>query len=288
MLCLLHTAADRVVVEVSQEDELRRLQSVLPVNRSGCARGEGYRKLEESEKADIALRTKMPTFSELAKSSAPATEQSVSSKATESARQNRLKFRRIKEHTRSGRFGSGGVDGAGTSDSDLAKFNQLKSRKKKLRFEKSPIHDWGLFAMEDIDSNDMVIEYIGEVVRQKVADIREKAYEAMGIGSSYLFRIDDDTIIDATMCGNLARFINHHCDVCLLLLCLTLSISHSLAVSFSHLSPSLPLSLTHSLAHSPGYISLSPSVESLPDNRTAQLLRQGYHGGGGKEDCDLL
>ncbi|GLD48987.1 histone-lysine N-methyltransferase SETD1A [Lates japonicus] len=32
-----------------------------------------------------------------------------------------------------------------------------------------------------------------------------------GIGSSYLFRVDHDTIIDATKCGNLARFINHCC-----------------------------------------------------------------------------
>lgn len=38
-------------------------------------------------------------------------------------------------------------------------------------------------------------------------------YEASGIGSSYLFRIDDDLIIDATKTGNLARFINHCCEV---------------------------------------------------------------------------
>ncbi|KAJ3087306.1 U3 snoRNP protein, partial [Quaeritorhiza haematococci] len=96
--------------------------------------------------------------------------------------------------------------------SDILKFNQLKARKKQLKFAKSTIHDWGLFALEKIDANDMVIEYIGEIIRQKVADHREKRYEKMGIGSSYLFRIDDDTIIDATKMGNLARFINHCCD----------------------------------------------------------------------------
>jgi histone-lysine N-methyltransferase SETD1 len=100
-----------------------------------------------------------------------------------------------------------------TSNSDILKFNQLKARKKQLRFFKSAIHDWGLFAKERIDANDMVIEYIGEIIRQKVADHREKAYERMGIGSSYLFRVDEDTIIDATKCGNLARFINHCCEV---------------------------------------------------------------------------
>jgi len=47
---------------------------------------------------------------------------------------------------------------------------------------------------------------------KKIADIREKRYEESGIGSSYLFRIDDDSIIDATKKGNLARFINHSCE----------------------------------------------------------------------------
>jgi len=43
--------------------------------------------------------------------------------------------------------------------------------------------------------------------------MREKRYVQEGIGSSYLFRVDHDTIIDATKCGNLARFINHCCTV---------------------------------------------------------------------------
>lgn len=67
--------------------------------------------------------------------------------------------------------------------------------------------------MEPIASDEMVIEYVGQMVRPVVADLRERHYEATGIGSSYLFRIDVDTIIDATKCGNLARFINHSCNV---------------------------------------------------------------------------
>ncbi|ORZ17009.1 hypothetical protein BCR42DRAFT_413747 [Absidia repens] len=98
------------------------------------------------------------------------------------------------------------------ADSDILKFNQLKGRKKQLRFAKSPIHDWGLYAEEHIDMNDMVIEYVGEVIRQQVAEEREKAYERCGIGSSYLFRVDDDIVIDATKKGSIARFINHCCS----------------------------------------------------------------------------
>nr|XP_057925999.1 histone-lysine N-methyltransferase SETD1B-A-like isoform X2 [Doryrhamphus excisus] len=97
-------------------------------------------------------------------------------------------------------------------DSDLVKFNQLKFRKKRIRFSQSHIHNWGLFAMEHIAADEMVIEYVGQIIRQNIADMREHRYEEQGIGSSYLFRVDEDTIIDATKCGNLARFINHSCN----------------------------------------------------------------------------
>ena len=60
----------------------------------------------------------------------------------------------------------------------------------------------------------MVIEYVGQVVREIIANIREVKYEKMGIGSSYLFRIDQSSyIVDATHRGSISRFINHNCDV---------------------------------------------------------------------------
>ena len=92
-------------------------------------------------------------------------------------------------------------------------------RKKQLKFARSHIHDWGLFALEPIAAEEMVIEYVGAMVRQSVADYREKKYERMGIGSSYLFRVDHETIIDATKCGNLARFVNHSCNVSIFIVC---------------------------------------------------------------------
>ena len=42
---------------------------------------------------------------------------------------------------------------------------------------KSAIHDWGLFAMEHIGADEMVIEYVGDVVRPILSDTREKRYE---------------------------------------------------------------------------------------------------------------
>ncbi|KAK9318581.1 hypothetical protein V1524DRAFT_450774 [Lipomyces starkeyi] len=98
-----------------------------------------------------------------------------------------------------------------STDNDVLRFNQLKKRKKPVRFARSAIHNWGLYAMENIAANDMIIEYVGEVVRQPVADMRERRYLKNGIGSSYLFRIDESTVVDATKRGGIARFINHCC-----------------------------------------------------------------------------
>ncbi|KAJ1814249.1 histone methyltransferase set1, partial [Coemansia sp. RSA 2599] len=105
-----------------------------------------------------------------------------------------------------------GGNGNGNGGSDLLRFNQLESRKKRLRFSKSAIHDWGLFASEPIYQGEFVIEYIGERIRAQLADLREEQYEREGIGSSYLFRVDDEIVIDATKCGNVARFVNHCCE----------------------------------------------------------------------------
>ena len=100
-----------------------------------------------------------------------------------------------------------------SESADAHHFHLLKARKIKLKFAPSKIHDWGLFCMENISEGDIVIEYVGEIIRQSVADLREKRYEASGIGSSYLFRIDQDSIIDATKIGSIARLINHCCEV---------------------------------------------------------------------------
>ncbi len=98
-----------------------------------------------------------------------------------------------------------------TGDADVLRFNQLKKRKKPVKFARSAIHNWGLYSLEPIAANEMIIEYVGEKVRQEIADLRERRYEKSGIGSSYLFRIDEGHVVDATKKGGIARFINHSC-----------------------------------------------------------------------------
>jgi histone-lysine N-methyltransferase SETD1 len=91
--------------------------------------------------------------------------------------------------------------------------NSTTERQKRVVINKSSIHAIGAFAGECIKKGDFVIEYMGEVIGSKLADQRERDYNACGIGSSYLFRIDDVCVVDATIVGNLARFLNHSCDV---------------------------------------------------------------------------
>ncbi|MGH0182731.1 UNVERIFIED_CONTAM: hypothetical protein FKN15_010334 [Acipenser sinensis] len=69
----------------------------------------------------------------------------------------------------------------------------------------------GLFCKRNIDAGEMVIEYSGIVIRSVLTDKREKYYDSKGIGC-YMFRIDDFDVVDATMHGNAARFINHSCE----------------------------------------------------------------------------
>lgn len=63
---------------------------------------------------------------------------------------------------------------------------------------------------------EMVIEYAGELIRSTLTDKRERYYDSKGIGC-YMFKIDENLVVDATMRGNAARFINHSCEVSSLL-----------------------------------------------------------------------
>ena len=81
-----------------------------------------------------------------------------------------------------------------------------------VRIGRSPVHEWGLFASVDIPKGTNVIEYIGQKIRGPLADLREKFYESNGMDSSYLFRVGGQVVLDATVTGGPARYINHSCD----------------------------------------------------------------------------
>lgn len=72
-----------------------------------------------------------------------------------------------------------------------------------LEVRPSPIHRWGVFALEPIPAGRLVIEYTGERI-----DARE-AWRRSFRQNIYLFCLDDEDLIDGAIGGSGAEFINH-------------------------------------------------------------------------------
>ncbi|CAK8531800.1 unnamed protein product [Lathyrus sativus] len=192
--------ASKQVTEALKESAISKSLDLCPKS-NGCSRTSinGWEWHKWSLSASPACRARvrgLPRFQNKSRNSENISSQMSNSKGL-SARTNRVKLRNLL---------------AAAEGADLLKVPQLKARKKRLCFQRSKIHDWGLVALEPIEAEDFVIEYIGELIRPRISDIRELQYEKMGIGSSYLFRIDDGHVVDATMRGGIARFINHSCE----------------------------------------------------------------------------
>ncbi|KAL5966518.1 Histone-lysine N-methyltransferase SETD1 [Taenia solium] len=199
--------------------------SCPPINSTGCARTQGFYRLDPSQRfrrswcvgrsmvsEDGTQRYPLPLIPASVELNALNAAQGLADELTEQASEaKRKKVTQAREVRSVQRRLLAEFQDIETGD--LLKFNHLEFRRKQLIFAKSPIHHWGLIALEPIAAEEMVIEYVGHVVRKGVAELREKRYEQRGIGSSYLFRIDDEFVIDATMYGNNARFINHSCQV---------------------------------------------------------------------------
>ncbi|KAL1078201.1 hypothetical protein V6Z11_D10G144500 [Gossypium hirsutum] len=94
------------------------------------------------------------------------------------------------------------------------KYDYMKQTfRRRLAFGKSGIHGFGIFAKHPHRAGDMVIEYTGELVRPSIADRREHfIYNSLVGAGTYLFRIDNERVIDATRAGSIAHLINHSCE----------------------------------------------------------------------------
>ena len=75
----------------------------------------------------------------------------------------------------------------------------------------SSIQGSGAFAVRPIPEGTRVIEYTGERITHQEADARYNDYE-MERHHTFLFSVDEQTVIDATHEGSDARYINHSCN----------------------------------------------------------------------------
>ena len=82
-----------------------------------------------------------------------------------------------------------------------------------LSFEirKSSIQGRGAFATRRIRPGQRIVEYTGEHITPEEGDRR---YEESGMGRhhTFLFTLDEQTVIDGRYGGNVSRYINHSCD----------------------------------------------------------------------------
>lgn len=169
---------------------------------TGSFKSEGYRKIPEADKIEY-LPHKRKVHKPL--KTVQHNEEDTGASLLQSLRVNRANNRRFAADISAQKQ-------ILLTELDLLNLNALNKRKKPVSFARSAIHNWGLFALEPIAAKEMIIEYVGESIRQQVAEHRERSYLKTGIGLSYLFRIDENTVIDATKRGGIARFINHCCN----------------------------------------------------------------------------
>jgi uncharacterized protein len=79
----------------------------------------------------------------------------------------------------------------------------------KIVRRRSKVHGVGVFAAELITKNRRIIDYAGELVRNRDSESREERY--LADGCIWVFRVDRTWSRDAAVGGNIARFINHSC-----------------------------------------------------------------------------
>ena len=86
-----------------------------------------------------------------------------------------------------------------------------KQRELPFEIRPSPIQGLGAFATRPIARGTTLIEYAGRRITPAEADALYPEVEGER-HHTFLFAIDDDVVIDASVGGNEARFINHGCD----------------------------------------------------------------------------
>jgi uncharacterized protein len=74
----------------------------------------------------------------------------------------------------------------------------------------SRVHGYGVFALRRIRKGTNIVEYLGERVSHECANARYEHKDPKD-GHTFLFTVDDRTVIDAGINGNEARFVNHGC-----------------------------------------------------------------------------
>jgi SET domain-containing protein len=74
---------------------------------------------------------------------------------------------------------------------------------------RSPIAGFGVFALESIAKNRRIVQYEGELISH--AESRRRERRQLEAGRIWCFTVNRAWVRDASVGGNIARFINHSC-----------------------------------------------------------------------------
>ncbi|TCK84168.1 hypothetical protein B0G74_8979 [Paraburkholderia sp. BL9I2N2] len=78
-----------------------------------------------------------------------------------------------------------------------------------MTVRKSSIHGRGVFALQAIAAGERILEYRGEVTYWRRAAARHRRSGAPG--HTFIFGLADGRVIDGSVDGNSARWLNHSC-----------------------------------------------------------------------------
>jgi SET domain-containing protein len=85
----------------------------------------------------------------------------------------------------------------------------MPAPRRRIQRRKSAIAGWGVYALEPITKNTRIVDYAGERIDWRESDRRERRHLANG--HIWCFTVNRRAVIDASVGGNIARFINHAC-----------------------------------------------------------------------------
>ena len=74
----------------------------------------------------------------------------------------------------------------------------------------SPIHGRGVYALKNFRTGEFITELLGERISSDESDRRAELLPADG--HTFFFWVDDDLVLDCSVNGNSARYMNHHCE----------------------------------------------------------------------------
>ncbi|UJR29109.1 hypothetical protein I4U23_010323 [Adineta vaga] len=92
------------------------------------------------------------------------------------------------------------------------RFQRRSYASHKIGLFKTEMKGYGLQATSKIRKGRFLVEYIGEVIDMDELGKRNKKYKRDGNIHQYVMSLIHGTVIDSTMKGNWARFINHSCE----------------------------------------------------------------------------